>query len=781
MRNLFIFFVLTTSLFVPTLNAQTLAQWTFENVNTPTTTPTNGSASNAVWRDNLSVSYAAGNGSAAAINASGFATTFNAAEGYMEFSIAPNVSFALNLTQLTFDERRSNTGPTNWAIRSSRDNFAADIATGLNGTTFASETVTLNSTFQNVQAGITFRLYGYGASGTAGTLRIDNLTIAGTITAVTGPSVVASKSAITLAETPQGIPSVAETFTIGGGNLTNNIGLTAPAGFEISLSATTGFTTNLTLTQTSGNVATTTIYIRQTATTAGTLTGNLVATSGSTTQNIALSGITRPTNGDGTFEQSNTLDIVAWNVEWFGHPTEGPSNNARQQNNVNWVMQTLKADLFQVSEVSDEALFAQTVATMPAYTYTCSYETSYSNVPPADPMSQKLCFVYKTGMFSNVQTTSLLTTFKYDNNLILNYPDPLPSRFWASGRLPYMLTADVTVNGITKRIGFVGIHARANSSSDDPIGRYNMRKYDIEKLKEPLDNQYANLPFVLLGDFNDDLDFTVVSGISGSVTSYIEYKNDNARYAMTTLPLSLAGLRSTVGFNSVIDHIVSSNEMASAYISSSARLANTTDYISSYGSTTTDHFPVMARYDIVNISLPVEWLSFTGKTDGKTANLLNWATATERNASHFLVERSDDGKNFSFIGEVKATGGTTTTPQYYDFRDESPTAALHFYRLRQVDRDGKQQFSTTVTIKRSDIAAKLVVFPNPSADVVNFTLSENSNWTGTARLFDANGRLVKTTTQMPQIPIANLANGIYILEVQQNNGQVFREKVFVNH
>lgn len=89
-----------------------------------------------------------------------------------------------------------------------------------------------------------------------------------------------------------GTPSAEQTFTASGLGLTEDITLTAPTNFEISLTTGTGFTNMLTLAQTSGNVATTTIYVRANAAAAGALTGNVTASSlGATTENVALTGM----------------------------------------------------------------------------------------------------------------------------------------------------------------------------------------------------------------------------------------------------------------------------------------------------------------------------------------------------------------------------------------------------------------------------------------------------------------------------------------------------------
>jgi hypothetical protein len=88
-----------------------------------------------------------------------------------------------------------------------------------------------------------------------------------------------------------GTASAEQSFTVSGSNLTANIIITAPTGFEVSITSGSGFATSVTLTQSGGTVATTTIYARLTAAASGTPSGNVsVASSGVTTLNVAVSG-----------------------------------------------------------------------------------------------------------------------------------------------------------------------------------------------------------------------------------------------------------------------------------------------------------------------------------------------------------------------------------------------------------------------------------------------------------------------------------------------------------
>ena len=89
-------------------------------------------------------------------------------------------------------------------------------------------------------------------------------------------------------------------------------------------------------------------------------------------------------------------------------------------------------------------------------------------------------------------------------------------------------------------------------------------------------------------------------------TSYSSFTTDNVNFFSPTLALSLAGKKSTVSYNDVIDHVMLSNEMQPYYLPSTANiLTDVASLISNYGKTTTDHYPVFTRYQFKNTILPV--------------------------------------------------------------------------------------------------------------------------------------------------------------------------------
>ncbi|MGB8705250.1 MAG: lamin tail domain-containing protein, partial [Gillisia sp.] len=273
---------------------------------------------------------------------------------------------------------------------------------------------------------------------------------------------------------------------------------------------------------------------------------------------------------DSSISQDLTLDVAAWNIEWFGDETNSPAagqpnSDEIQKNAVKEKILALNPDIIGVEEVSDVDLFAQMVSEMDGYDYVLSDATSYPN----EPGGQRVGFIFKKDVVSVLKARAMFTSVHPyynggDDSLLSDYPDSDHTRFYASGRLPFMLEATVTVNGQTKQIDFVELHARANTSGEDQ-NKYDMRKYDVEVLKDSLDTYYANANVLILGDYNDDVDETV-SNVSTTVSSYEAYASDTGNYAILTKALSENGFRSYVSSDNMIDHITVTNELADDYI-----------------------------------------------------------------------------------------------------------------------------------------------------------------------------------------------------------------------
>lgn len=322
--------------------------------------------------------------------------------------------------------------------------------------------------------------------------------------------------------------------------------------------------------------------------------GTVTVSTGSLSGTINLKG--------SSINPLTTLEVVNWNVEWFGSAANGPVNDAQQEQNVKAILQNLDADVYGLVEVVDESRLASVVSQLPGYAYVISDFGSHTNPnsSTAGPLSeaQKLAFVYKTSVLSNITAEPLLSA---GINTSEDLSNPNYS-YWSSGRFPYMMTADVTLNCVTQKVRFVLVHAKANTSPT--ATSYDRRKNGADALYNLLNTSYSSDNIIVLGDFNDDLDVSITAGFT--TTSWNSFVSDPINYSPLTLPLSLAGKKSTASYNDMIDHVVVSNEMQGYYMPATASVLNdVANLITNYANTTSDHYPVFTRYRFANTTAPV--------------------------------------------------------------------------------------------------------------------------------------------------------------------------------
>ncbi len=122
------------------------------------------------------------------------------------------------------------------------------------------------------------------------TMGLDNIVYAVPIIVSSSPTV-STTGTLSAYSSCSGAVSTSQSFTVSGTNLTNDIVVTPPTGYEVSTSSGSGYASSVTLTQASGTVSSTTIYARLTSSASGTPSGNIVCSStGATSQNIAVIG-----------------------------------------------------------------------------------------------------------------------------------------------------------------------------------------------------------------------------------------------------------------------------------------------------------------------------------------------------------------------------------------------------------------------------------------------------------------------------------------------------------
>lgn len=273
------------------------------------------------------------------------------------------------------------------------------------------------------------------------------------------------------------------------------------------------------------------------------------------------------------------LDLATWNIEWFGDVGNGPTNETLQRQNVAATIAGLDQDLWALQEVVDATQFTTLVGALPGHAGLLANDPQvqggvqwYSNFGNRE---QKVALVWRTAVATLLGARVILTT---NDNAFAGRP-PLEARF------------RVALPAGTEEIVVIVLHAKAGRTADD----HARRTAASQALEAYLRATWPTQKVFVLGDFNDDFDTSIRIG---QPSPYANFLADPAAFGAPTLALSQAGIRSTVGFTDMIDHHLVTNEAMAVYQAGSARAFRVDEVIASYSTTTTDHYPVLARYAI---------------------------------------------------------------------------------------------------------------------------------------------------------------------------------------
>jgi len=138
-------------------------------------------------------------------------------------------------------------------------------------------------------------------------------------------------------------------------------------------------------------------------------------------------------------------------------------------------------------------------------------------------------------------------------------------------------------------------------------------------------------------------------------------------------------------------------------------------------------------------TLPVELMEFEAVQEVDEV-YLQWTTATELNASHFIVERSLDGVTFEPLTTINCRGGEELMSTYSAI-DTKPYYGTNFYRLKMVDRDDSFEYSP-IEVAKFEVIPVVSLYPNPVSEFLNLEVGGESDGEGTIEVFDRNGKLI---------------------------------------
>lgn len=366
----------------------------------------------------------------------------------------------------------------------------------------------------------------------------------------------------------------------------------------------------------------------------------------SATANVAV-----PAKGGAT-----TLDFATWNIEWFGDAANGPTNEALQQSNVRDVIAGADMDIWGLEEVVSNSAFDNMEAQLPGYSGFLANESLVVNGPQYysdfGNTEQKVGILYKTSVATLLGAKIILTANDYD----------------FAGRPPMEVTLRTTVNGTTEDIVVIVLHNKCCTDG----ASYTRRQNASNALKAYLDATYPTQKVFVIGDWNDDVDTSISAGNPSPFRNFVD---SPATYRFETKVLSDAGIASTVSYPDMIDHHLVTNEGDAVYLANSAEVYRVDAYIANYGTTTSDHYPVLSRYTVPgggggNAAPTAAFSSsctglacnFTDTSTDSDGTIVSWswnfgdgATSTTQHPSHSYAT----GGTYTVTLTVTDNGGAT--------------------------------------------------------------------------------------------------------------------------
>jgi endonuclease/exonuclease/phosphatase family metal-dependent hydrolase len=273
-------------------------------------------------------------------------------------------------------------------------------------------------------------------------------------------------------------------------------------------------------------------------------------------------------------DRPDTVDVGSWNVEWLGLTTEGPQDEALQQANVTRVLSGLQVDLMGLVEVVSESTFHDIVSALPDYDGLIVTDPRVENGAAwYRPTEQKVALVFKkrfTVESARVVLTEASTAF--------------------AGRPPMEVKLRFEEDGKPRTLVVVIAHFKAMANWDG----WTRRTQASAALKTWLDATYPTRWVLVVGDLNDDIDASTYWGKTSPFSNFTA----DPHYRFTTEALTQSATPTTVHFSSTIDHHLATDELAARFVEGSAQVLKVDRYVTNYGDTTSDHYPVLTRYDL---------------------------------------------------------------------------------------------------------------------------------------------------------------------------------------
>jgi Secretion system C-terminal sorting domain len=201
-------------------------------------------------------------------------------------------------------------------------------------------------------------------------------------------------------------------------------------------------------------------------------------------------------------------------------------------------------------------------------------------------------------------------------------------------------------------------------------------------------------------------------------------------------------------------------------------------FVSGYVNTLVLTFMGQGSFSVGNMSwaiaLPVKWISFTGNKTNTGVVDLKWITENEDQCDYYIIERSKDGLQFQ---EIARTSPKRESRNSYSFTDNNPNPGNNYYRIVEIDMDGRKGYSKIIAITQSSKDEHtFTVTPNPSSDYILLNSTENARLKKIEIYNSVGKKMYQSQQENSRINIDFLSSGMYFLKSESTEGKTFSAK-----
>ncbi len=273
-------------------------------------------------------------------------------------------------------------------------------------------------------------------------------------------------------------------------------------------------------------------------------------------------------------DRPETIEVGSWNVEWLGEPDRGPSDEELQLDNVAHALALLDLDVVGLVEVVSADAFAELVARLPGYHGLLVTDEEVEGGRSAYGEGEQKVALLVRDRFTIERARVVLDDHAWD----------------FAGRPPLEVSLAFTEQGRPRTLDVVVVHLKAMADYDG----YRRRVRAADALQRWLHDEHTRDWALVIGDFNDDLDASTYQGR----TSPFDTLAHDEWCRFTTEALSAAQESTTIWHGATIDHHLATASLARRFVEGSAEVLRPDAWVDDYGETTSDHYPVLTRYNL---------------------------------------------------------------------------------------------------------------------------------------------------------------------------------------